>query len=526
MKPPSENIIRFNINDALQTNSVGFFVDEGPGHWIYPLGVVIELNSAVYSQDDIPLIENPLREELRKNRRAIVLQIVSEHPLKDEAAVVLGTEIPEDQPFRVRAQSFAEAFANHLRREGFIPGDRLVARVRVRFHKAACEEISGHSVDTIFFRSLLANYSQDDTFYRIEESISPVDGGYAISELEEVPVNLPGGVGDFEVTPFEIRNASCAVVHLEIHSLQFSSINGVALLPGETIRLTQRLDAEAFKRQIEGQIGLNQRQTNGDLVCPVTLPESEFDLLPRRSIVFKPLSLPFRPRATTRVFPSEEEKYQLLYVGARMRPLRTEIYVSDLFYPNFNPPLAIAVGYTNADQDRWYAFNQPCELQVAEPRRSFRILPGYLFKADSDQYRIRNIHLAFRPPHTRGKKEAFSRCEIMLESSEQETFVMVQQPKPVVVAAFSEHEEPKIRLGPDRFQLRIERSYRRRASRTRTESTREQTAEGITAIHGEADREAVLNVREGLNSDNKPWKSIALDEPFIVGNHILRVSAN
>lgn len=507
---------RFEIIEALR--DVGQFVNEGTGHWVYPRGLVIELNPAVFSQDDIPDVENQLCEELQKNFWAFRLQVVPEHPLRDEAAVILGRQLPKAEAFRVRRQSFTELFTNELRREGFITGDRLDRRVLVRFHRGICEEIRGRPVNGGFFRSVLENYSQEQGFFIIEESLTPVDRGYTLLELEEAPANLSGGPGFLDVKPYRIRNSTHTVVYIEIRSLSFSSVKGVALLPGQTLRVLQGLDVETVRRQFE----LSSRQTSGDLIGAISLPESEFDLLPRQSIVFKPLSLPFRPRPTTRLFPGEREKYHLLYVGARVRSLRTEIYISDLFDLTLNPPMAITVGYTHADRARWYSFNQPCELQVSEPSTFFRVLPGYLFRADHDQLRIRNIHLAFKSPHNDKNMADLPRCEIMVEPSGEETLIMVQKPKPVVVAAFSEYDVQDIRLGQDRFQLRIARSNRRKASTTRAEPIREEPSQGLTQMRTD-ESHAVLKVRDIMVRNDKPWKSIAFDEPFVIGNHIFKV---
>lgn len=495
------NRLRFDIIDALKHVSVGHYVDEGSGYWIYPLGVVIELDPTLYSQNEITEVENYLQKELQKNLQYIRLEFVPEHPLEGQVALILGTQLPKNRPFNVRRQTFEEVFTNELRREGYLIQDRLVRRVRVKFFKAACEKISGHSVDGSFFQTALHNYSQDHTRYKIEEVNTPLDRGYILSELDEAFVTFPGVAGSFDVTPLGIHNSTHAVVHLNIQSLCFSSIKGVALLPGQTLSVFQKLDVEAIQQQID----LSKRRINDDLVCDAALPESEFDLLPRQNIVFKPLSLPFRPKPRTRLFPSGQEKYQLLYVGARMRSLRTEIYISDLFDPSFNSPIAITAGHTQADRARWYAFNQLSEIQFSEPVTSFRILPGYLFRAGYDQFRIRNIHLAFQSPHSNEHTNALSYCEILMEPSDSGTLILVQKPKPVVVAAFSEHDMQDIRLGRDRFQLRIERSHRR-----------------ISPL----EREAVLKIREGPALAHKPWKSIPFEEPFIVGNHILRVSTN
>lgn len=517
---PDPNKSRFQIIDDLKDASTGQFAQTRPGHWTYPLGVVIELNPSVCSEDEIREVENYLREELHKNRRAIRLQIVPEHPLEGEASVILGTQLSEDQPFHVRRQTFAEVFSNRLRREGFLAGDRLVRRLRVRFDKTIGEKITLHTVDVSFFRAMLENYSQDHTFYRIEEGITPTGRWYALSELEEVPVSLSGGAGRFEVMPFKICNSAHVIVHLEVSSLRFSTIKGVALLPGQSLRLRQKLDVEAVKRQIEFSL----RQTNGYFVCSVSLPDSEFDLLPRQSIVFTPLSRPFRPRPKTLLVPSERERYRLTYVGARMRSLRTEIYVSDLFDSTFKPPMFMTVGHTQADRARWYAFNQPCDIQI-EPTTEFWALAGYLFKAEFDQFRIRNIHLAFKPSHTDTSIGASSKCEILVEASQDETLVMVHGPRPVVILAFCEHDMPEIRLGQDRFQLRIARSYRTGASTaTPTGLIPSGRTQRITGIDTVASSETSLNIRDGRAAENKPWRSIAFDEPFVVGHHILKVS--
>jgi hypothetical protein len=500
--------LSLEIINALKNPSIGRFVEDISGYWIYRLGVTIEINSTIYSGDNIREVESYLREELDDNRLLVRLQLVAEHPLEGEGVIISVEQLPKNRPFRVRKQTLDEFFLNDLRREGYLREEHLVRRVEVQFHQAICEKLSGRSIDDSFFQAELDKYAPDSSFYRIREAVQPIDRGYGISELEEVPIMLPDQAGDIQVAPFEIRNRSSQVVHFEMPNLYFSSVKGVALLPGQPLKVFQELDLEIIRRQLEE----SKREENGDYFCKLQLPASEFDLLPRQSIVFTPLSRPFRAKPRTYLFSSEQEKYQLFYVGACMRALRTELYISNLFTPDFKPPIAITVGYTEADRARWYTFNQLCEFQVSPSRTPFRILPGYLFKASPEQFHIRNIHLAFHSIQTGKNINGGQRCEILLESSANETIVKIEEPKPALIAAFCEHDVPDIRLGRDRFQLRIARSYRKISLQTGAQSTGE--------------RKSSLEIREGAGIGNRPWNSVAFDQPFMVGHHILKVVTN
>src|SRR2546421_619628 len=79
---------------------------------------------------------------------------------------------------------------------------------------------------------------------RVDQSVSDEPGQRAY------PPAAPGEPDSFEVEPYHLRNSTRAVAHLEIRSLAFSSVKGIALLPGQTLEVLHRLDVTAIERQV------------------------------------------------------------------------------------------------------------------------------------------------------------------------------------------------------------------------------------------------------------------------------------
>lgn len=492
-------------------------VPEETGYWVAPFGVLLELDETKTSADDLAAVTQYLKGELARNSESIRLAFVVAEPLAGEIAIRCAS-LSQKKPYRFRKQTFQELFINSLRREGYLTAERLTRRVRVRFSPAACREFAAVSVDAEFFQQLLAPYHEDPSYYEVKKKNMATAPGYSLEELQKLVVSFREG--NVEVEPQTICNATRSIKHFQIPSLKSQDfalhLRGIALLPGQTLRVVAPLDVGAVKEQLlrkqeDKENGVAEKdqgdKENGD--ATIELPASEFDLTVAQEIHLLPWSAPVAAaRASARPAP-----YQLLYVGARPRTYRVELYVPESLCSDLKTLLPIKVAYTCADEARWYLFPQANELQIASLSEPFQLLPGYLFKAESRQFRLRDMHLSVREEN--GEAQVRHRYEILFESTG-------KSPQPLLLATFSQDQQPEFRLAEQSFQLRLH-SQHTPLQRSST-SVEQPTCNGATNLHvRQTDITTVLQIRRG-HGHRARWESLAFDEPFDIGYHILKVS--
>jgi hypothetical protein len=513
---PNINDLIFRIEKKLEALSRTHIDHIQP----YDFVVIIEIDSAI-GDEQIKFIEADINAYLIDNHDSIKLRLISKSEFPEHRDAIVIAKEGVNEGWQVRKQTLSEAFADDLRRQGYLEGERLVKWVDVQFHKETCEKIKGGSIDSSFFKKELLKYIPEEfkksalaqTFYRITEPKNRQSNrrGYYLEDLNEGFVTLPGGVGEVVIKPFGIHNPSGVAVHFTMPNLNFARIEGIVLLPGQTLKVTQKLNLEMIRKSLQDQVDDPEYkvEVDGGYELTLMLPASEFDLLPEQCIVFKSLPRISQLGPERHLFPGEQRRYELFYVGACMRALRTEIYVSDLDTSGFDLPIAMTGCNTKADHMQWYAFHQSCELQILQT--AFHIRPDYLFHTNSDPLHIRNVHLIFNAMQAGDGGNVRQRCEILLESSDKETKMILEEPKPALITSFCEYDVTDIPLGQDRFQLRIKSSYRKILSQNNLSSSTDET---------------ILEVREGTVAGNKPWKIEAFDQPFVFKHHVLKVVKN